>query len=62
LVRAHLAEGNRAEAIREYERFCTMLADELGVQPTAQMRELVLLARRRPIAPHRQQGAVRSGS
>ena len=62
LVRAHLAEGNRAEAIREYERFCTMLADELGVQPTAQMRELVLLARRGPDTPHREQGAVRSRS
>jgi DNA-binding SARP family transcriptional activator len=41
LVRAHLAEGNLAEAIREYRSYCTMLADELGVRPTAQMRDLV---------------------
>jgi DNA-binding SARP family transcriptional activator len=42
LVRAHLAEGNLVEAIREYDTFCTMLADELGVRPTAQLRRLVL--------------------
>jgi len=45
LVRAHLAEGNLAEAIREYEGYCTMLADELGVRPTARMRELVAVVR-----------------
>jgi DNA-binding SARP family transcriptional activator len=46
LVRAHLAEGNVVEAIREYDAFSEMLADELGVRPTAQMRELVLSAAR----------------
>lgn len=34
LVEAHLAEGNVAEAIREYEIFRDLLATELGVEPT----------------------------
>jgi DNA-binding SARP family transcriptional activator len=58
LVRAHLAEGNVAEAIREYDTFRTMLADELGVSPTARMQQLVLSVRRGPIAPDQELGAV----
>ncbi|HEV7870805.1 MAG TPA: BTAD domain-containing putative transcriptional regulator [Modestobacter sp.] len=46
LIRAHLAEGNVAEALREYDTFREMLAEELGVRPTAQMRDLVLTADR----------------
>jgi DNA-binding SARP family transcriptional activator len=41
LVRIHLAEGNVVEAVRAYEFFRTMLADELGVTPTEQMTRLV---------------------
>ncbi len=41
LIRAHLAEGNVAEAMRAYESFCRMLIEELGVYPTAQMQELI---------------------
>lgn len=33
LMRAHLAEGNRAQALRHYEFLVSMLADELGVSP-----------------------------
>jgi DNA-binding SARP family transcriptional activator len=51
LVRAHLAEGNVAEAIREYDSFCSTLSEELSVQPTDQMRQLVLRARSGIIAP-----------
>jgi DNA-binding SARP family transcriptional activator len=61
LVRAHLAEGNLAEAIREYDTFCAMLDAELGVRPTVQMRELVRHvrpgARRSPVP--RRTSAVR---
>jgi DNA-binding SARP family transcriptional activator len=45
LVRAHLAEGNVAEAIRQYEGYRRVLAAELGVRPTARMRELVEVVR-----------------
>jgi DNA-binding SARP family transcriptional activator len=41
LVRAYLAEGNAAEALRQY-RFCRkVLADDLGVVPSPEMEELV---------------------
>ncbi len=35
LIRAHLAEGNRNEALRCQRSFRRMLADELGAAPTA---------------------------
>jgi len=41
LVRAHLAEGNVAEAVRAHGSFCRMLDEELGVAPTAQMQDLL---------------------
>jgi DNA-binding SARP family transcriptional activator len=41
VVRVHMAEGNVTEAVRAYENFRSLLADELGVRPTAQMEELV---------------------
>jgi DNA-binding SARP family transcriptional activator len=41
IVRVHLAEGNLAEATRAYELFRSMVEDELGVLPTAQMTRLV---------------------
>jgi DNA-binding SARP family transcriptional activator len=37
VVRVHLAEGNLAEAVREYESFRELLADELGVLPSPQL-------------------------
>jgi DNA-binding SARP family transcriptional activator len=41
VVRVHVAEGNIAEALRAYERFRTLIADELGVPPTPQLVRLV---------------------
>jgi DNA-binding SARP family transcriptional activator len=41
LIRIHLAEGNRAEALRQFERFRSVLQAELGLEPTAQLRALV---------------------
>lgn len=41
VVRVHLAEGNVAEAVRVYESFQALLADELGATPTQQMCRLV---------------------
>jgi DNA-binding SARP family transcriptional activator len=35
LIRAHLKEGNRSEAIRQYQLCSRLLDDELGVQPSA---------------------------
>ena len=33
LIRAHLEEGNRIEAVRQYERYRRLLEEELGVEP-----------------------------
>jgi DNA-binding SARP family transcriptional activator len=41
LVRVHLAEGNRGEALRAHQQFRQLLADELGLEPTAKMTALV---------------------
>ncbi|MGY1690658.1 AfsR/SARP family transcriptional regulator [Geodermatophilus sp. SYSU D01105] len=41
VIRVHLAEGNVVEALRTYDRFREMIADELGVQPGEHMARLV---------------------
>ncbi|SHN13465.1 AfsR/SARP family transcriptional regulator [Cryptosporangium aurantiacum] len=41
LLRACLAEGNRAEALRQFHRFRDLLADETGLHPTRQLMELM---------------------
>jgi DNA-binding SARP family transcriptional activator len=41
LARAFLAEGNRCEAILDYRRFRELLADELGIGPSASFARLV---------------------
>jgi DNA-binding SARP family transcriptional activator len=42
LMRAHAALGNRAEALRTYERCRRLLADELGADPSAEIEALYL--------------------
>lgn len=41
LIRAHLAEGNRSEAIRSYRIYRQLLREELGIEPSDRMKELV---------------------
>jgi DNA-binding SARP family transcriptional activator len=41
VVRVHLVEGNLAEAVRAYDAFRTLLAEELGVAPSQQMNQLI---------------------
>jgi DNA-binding SARP family transcriptional activator len=53
LIRVHLAEGNAAEAIRQYERFRRLLRDSLGIGPSRQMSELVEQIHTRSQANHR---------
>jgi DNA-binding SARP family transcriptional activator len=41
LISVHLAEGNRAEALRQYHRYCRLLAEELDLQPSPGIQALV---------------------
>jgi DNA-binding SARP family transcriptional activator len=41
LIRAHLAEGNRWEAFRQYEQCRRLLLDELGLEPSPALRALL---------------------
>jgi DNA-binding SARP family transcriptional activator len=41
LITAHVAEGNRGEAARQYHYFRQLLHDELGVEPSGAMEDLV---------------------
>lgn len=46
LVRAHLAQGNRGEAILQYRRFRRALHDELQVEPSPLFEQLILEIRK----------------
>lgn len=46
LVRLHLAEGNLIEALRVYDSYSALLADELGTAPSPQLRALLPGVRR----------------
>ncbi|MEU4805782.1 BTAD domain-containing putative transcriptional regulator [Actinosynnema sp. NPDC023587] len=41
LIRVHLAEGNRSEAVYAFDRFSRLLRVDLGLAPTPELRELV---------------------
>ena len=41
VIRIHLAEGNAAEALRQYELCRRMLHKELGIAPSAALRDLL---------------------
>ncbi len=37
LIRVHIAEGNKSEALAEYERYRMLLNAELGLEPTSRL-------------------------
>jgi DNA-binding SARP family transcriptional activator len=41
LIKAHLAEGNAGEALRQYQAFANLLCEELGISPSNVMAELI---------------------
>jgi DNA-binding SARP family transcriptional activator len=41
LIGAHLAEGNRVEAIRQFRLYEALVRDELGVEPSAAIRRML---------------------
>jgi DNA-binding SARP family transcriptional activator len=52
VVRVLLAEGNAAEALRAYEQFRVVLAEEMGVRPSERMTRLVAGLRPAQQPPH----------
>lgn len=49
VIEVHLAEGNHAEALRQYQAFRRLLADELGLAPSGGIRALVSPLLGRPV-------------
>ena len=41
VIRAHLAEGNASEALRQFDELVNVLAENLGIAPSGATRELV---------------------
>ena len=41
LIRAHLAEGNRFEALRQFERYRDLMRSELGLAPSVEIADLI---------------------
>jgi DNA-binding SARP family transcriptional activator len=41
LIRIHLAEGNTVEALRQYRLCRRVLHDQLGIEPTQQLLDLI---------------------
>jgi DNA-binding SARP family transcriptional activator len=41
LIRTHIREGNRSEAIRQYVLYRRILDEELGIEPTAELTQLL---------------------
>jgi len=41
LIGAHLAEGNRCEAIRQFDRYRGVLQRELGLEPSPEIAALI---------------------
>ncbi|TNC42440.1 AfsR/SARP family transcriptional regulator [Mumia zhuanghuii] len=53
VIEVHLDEGNQAEALRQYDSYRRLLAAELGISPSPEIRRLVAPLLGRPIDPVR---------
>lgn len=41
LIGAYLAEGNASAGVRQYREYCRRAGEELGIEPSAQLRQMV---------------------
>lgn len=62
LIRAHLAEGNRSEAVRQFRAYARLMSEELGLPPAIWMRNLIDVATDDVPALRHDVGSVRAGS
>jgi DNA-binding SARP family transcriptional activator len=49
VIQVHLAEDNHSEALRQYDSYRRLLADELGLAPSDRMRQMVAPLLGRPV-------------
>lgn len=61
LIAAHLAEGNRAEALRQYRLYQRLLREELALDPSPQIQTLLHEVFNGPAAGGRRLGTARPG-
>ena len=59
MIAVHLAEGNHAEALRQYDGYRRLLAAELGLPPSPEIRRMVAPLLGRPIDHPEGRGAGR---
>jgi DNA-binding SARP family transcriptional activator len=52
VIEVHLAEGNQSEALRQYQAYRQLLAEELGLPPSSAIRTLVAPLLGRPVDQH----------
>ena len=45
MIKAHLSEGNVSEAMRVYREFCELLRNELSVEPSPLLTDLLAVVR-----------------
>jgi DNA-binding SARP family transcriptional activator len=57
VIAAHLAEGNHSEALRQYDTFARLLDEQLGIDPSGRMAELIA-----PVWAGARDRLVRSGA
>jgi DNA-binding SARP family transcriptional activator len=51
VMRIHLAQGNTVEAIQEHHRYRRLLRTEFGVEPSAEIAEMLAVCYRQPGQP-----------
>jgi DNA-binding SARP family transcriptional activator len=59
LMRVHLAEGNQSEAVREFREYKSLLREELGLTPTANLEELLTRSAITDVLPRSRGSAAR---
>jgi DNA-binding SARP family transcriptional activator len=59
LISVHLAEGNRWAAVRQYEQCRRLLLDELGLEPSEALRDLLPAPSRQPAPAARHRRGAR---
>ena len=47
LIRLYIAEGNRSQALRQFDRYRSLMEDELDLEPSPELADLISAVRSR---------------